>query len=89
MGPVDVLGGTQAGVLSEDLRMAALAALAIDREQCLDLARSYDWHGSVVQFRDALQETLVIRQTDRAEPRQASGPGLHGQDSFLNWPRSI
>jgi glycosyltransferase involved in cell wall biosynthesis len=65
MGPIDVLGGTRAGVLSDDLRMAALAALAIDREECLSLARTYDWQASVLQFRDALQETLTLR---RAEP---------------------
>jgi glycosyltransferase involved in cell wall biosynthesis len=89
MGPLDVLGGTRAGVLSEDLRVAALAALAVDREQCLQLARTYDWHSSIVQFRDALQETLVIRQTDLAKKDQAAASDLHRQDSLLNWPRSI
>lgn len=89
MGPVDVLGGTQAGVLSEDLRVAALAALSLDRAHCLDLARSYDWHSSVVQFHDALQETLAIRQTDLADKCQTAVSGLHQQDSLLNWPRSI
>jgi glycosyltransferase involved in cell wall biosynthesis len=89
MGPLDVLGGTRAGVLSEDLRVAALAALAVDREQCLHLARTYDWHSSIVQFRDALQETLAIRQTDLAEQAQAAASDLHRQDSLLNWPRSV
>lgn len=70
MGPIDVLGGTRAGALSEDLRMAVMAALTIDQRECLGLAQTYDWHGSVIQFRDALHETLQLRQAVRPESRK-------------------
>lgn len=49
-GPLDVLGGTGAGVLGADLRQAALAALAIPREHCREEALRYTWAESARQF---------------------------------------
>jgi glycosyltransferase involved in cell wall biosynthesis len=42
-GPADVLADGVGGVLSHDLREAALAALAVSREMCREKALSYDW----------------------------------------------
>ena len=42
-GPVDVLGNANVGVLSEDLRAAALAALRIDRTLCREFALRNAW----------------------------------------------
>jgi glycosyltransferase involved in cell wall biosynthesis len=49
-GPLDVIGASGAGVLDEDLGRAALAALAIPREQCRAHALSYTWSISADQF---------------------------------------
>jgi glycosyltransferase involved in cell wall biosynthesis len=50
MGPLDVIGETGAGVLSEDLREAALAALDIPRSHCREVAMNYTWAASARQF---------------------------------------
>lgn len=56
MGPLDILQGTGAGVLDEDLGKAAVAALDIPRQRCRELALSYSWEASTRQFlRNCLQ----------------------------------
>ncbi|GEP12337.1 glycosyltransferase family 4 protein [Methylobacterium gnaphalii] len=49
-GPLDVLSGTGAGVLDDDLRAAALAALEIPRERCREEALRHSWAESARQF---------------------------------------
>jgi glycosyltransferase involved in cell wall biosynthesis len=49
-GPLDVIGDSGAGVLSHDLRAAALAALAIPRDRCLAHAAGFTWRRSVEEF---------------------------------------
>jgi glycosyltransferase involved in cell wall biosynthesis len=49
-GPLDVIGDSGAGVLSEDLAAAALEALAIPRERCRAHALRYTWTASADQF---------------------------------------
>jgi glycosyltransferase involved in cell wall biosynthesis len=49
-GPLDVIGGTPAGVLSEDLAGAALAALSIPGEQARARALAFSWEASGRQF---------------------------------------
>ncbi|GJD38785.1 MULTISPECIES: glycosyltransferase family 1 protein [Methylobacterium] len=49
-GPLDVIGGTGAGILGPDLREAALAALSIPRERCRAEALRYTWGESARQF---------------------------------------
>ena len=66
MGPVDILDGTGAGVLSEDLREAALACLAIPADKCADLARGYSWPASVQQFRDNLEAAMIFHSHRRS-----------------------
>ncbi|WP_417690654.1 glycosyltransferase family 4 protein [Roseibium sp.] len=50
MGPLDVVGETGAGVLSEDLREACVAALDIPRDHCRQVALNYTWSASAQQF---------------------------------------
>ncbi|HEY8162606.1 MAG TPA: glycosyltransferase family 1 protein [Methylocystis sp.] len=52
MGPVDVVGGGNAGILDEDLRAAALAALEIPREAAYAYARAFTWENCARQFLD-------------------------------------
>jgi len=53
-GPLDVVGGTTVGVLSEDLRHAALAALELSPTECRGHAMHYSWQASARQFVDNL-----------------------------------
>lgn len=50
MGPRDVITSSTVGVLDADLRRAALGALSLSREACVDFARRYSWDASVAQF---------------------------------------
>lgn len=52
MGPLDVIGDTGAGVLSENLQEAAEAALDIPRDHCRNIALNYTWAASAQQFLD-------------------------------------
>jgi len=49
-GPRDVFAGSGAAVLDEDLRSAALQALRVPREVCLELAQRHSWTSSAAQF---------------------------------------
>ncbi len=49
-GPLDVIGGTGAGVVDADLRRAALAALSIPRDHCRREALRHTWAESARQF---------------------------------------
>ncbi|WP_306144562.1 glycosyltransferase family 1 protein [Roseibium sp. MMSF_3412] len=52
MGPLDVIGDTGAGVLSDNLQEAAEAALDIPRDHCRKIALNYTWAASAQQFLD-------------------------------------
>jgi glycosyltransferase involved in cell wall biosynthesis len=49
-GPIDVIGDSGAGVLAQDLRAAALAAVAIDPARCRARAMQFSWEESTRQF---------------------------------------
>jgi glycosyltransferase involved in cell wall biosynthesis len=51
-GPADVIGTAGVGVLSEDLRAAALAALKIPRDKCRTFALARSWSETSRQFLD-------------------------------------
>jgi len=53
-GPVDVIGDSKAGILSEDLRQAALDALEIDPQICVQRAADFPWSTVKDQFIDNL-----------------------------------
>jgi 1,2-diacylglycerol 3-alpha-glucosyltransferase/glucuronosyltransferase len=70
MGPLDVIGDTGAGVLSEDLKEAAEAALDIPREHCRKVALNYTWAACAKQF---LENCIEARdQYDRQHMRTAA-----------------
>jgi glycosyltransferase involved in cell wall biosynthesis len=53
-GPVDVVVQGVTGVLADDLRAAALAALELDRDACRRHALTYSWEACTGQFLRAL-----------------------------------
>ncbi|HLO75078.1 MAG TPA: glycosyltransferase family 1 protein [Magnetospirillum sp.] len=53
-GPLDVIGQSRAGVLSEDLAAAALAALDIAPQECVSHAAQFSWEAVTRQFVDNL-----------------------------------
>jgi glycosyltransferase involved in cell wall biosynthesis len=70
-GPIDVVADGITGVLSEDLRSAALAALALDRRACREHALRYTWEAATRQFVAALApalETSIAAPSDFATP---------------------
>ncbi|MCA1909867.1 MAG: glycosyltransferase family 1 protein [Magnetospirillum sp.] len=65
-GPLDVIGDSPAGVLSEDLRQAALKAAAISPQVCRDHALRFSWTACTRQFLENLRpfEPLVWNERD-------------------------
>jgi glycosyltransferase involved in cell wall biosynthesis len=51
MGPCDIIQDGVDGVLSEDLRQAALACLSLDRSKCRETALRYSWEVSAAAFK--------------------------------------
>ena len=49
-GPKDIIPGSGAGVVDEDLRKACLGALELDREQCRAYAETYSWRACAEEF---------------------------------------
>ncbi len=68
-GPLDILGGTDAGVLDEDLQKAAEAALAIPRDRPRRLAETFSWEKVTRQFLAALAPIPIS-----PEPAAAQAP---------------
>ena len=60
IGPLDVIDGSGAGALDEDLRQACLAALAIPRERARARSLAYTWRESARQFVEHVSETCVL-----------------------------
>jgi glycosyltransferase involved in cell wall biosynthesis len=54
-GPIDVLGNSGVGVMSQDLRQAALECLEIDRNKCRAYAETFSWAASSAQFIDHME----------------------------------
>jgi glycosyltransferase involved in cell wall biosynthesis len=61
-GPVDVIGTSGAGIVSDDLQQAALAALKIDRNLCRRHAETFTWERATDQF---------LANIERAEAMEA------------------
>lgn len=54
-GPLDIVGDGIGGVLSEDLREAALGALEVSRSEAREKALTYNWSECAAQFLQHLQ----------------------------------
>lgn len=72
-GPADIFAGGSGAVLNEDLRMAALQALRVPREACLDLAAGYSWQASAAQFYGHIRR---VAQREVPPPRAAAASGV-------------
>ena len=66
-GPLDVLGDAPVGVLDDDLRRAALAALRVDREACRRFALSRSWTEATRPF-VALQQPASLGNVTHGTP---------------------
>ena len=56
MGPLDVIGDSGVGVLSDDLATSVREALKVERQACLDYAAKFSWQASASQFRSNIAE---------------------------------
>lgn len=65
-GPLDVIGQSGAGVLGEDLRAAALAALEIDRGLCRRHALGFGWDKVADQFLANIATARAVREVSSA-----------------------
>ena len=65
-GPLDVIGDSPAGVLSENLAEAARAALALDPVACRAHALGFSWAASTRQFVENLSPFQTSRWKDAA-----------------------
>jgi glycosyltransferase involved in cell wall biosynthesis len=81
-GPNDVIGNAPVGVLSEDLRDAALRALAIDRKACRDFAEQMTWERCARMFLD----NLAILRRGAEAGREAEMATRRA--SNMAWPSS-
>lgn len=54
-GPIDVVANGLSGVLSHDLRQAAVAALTLDRDRVRKYAARFSWEACTSQFLDSLR----------------------------------
>ena len=58
------------GVLAEDLRMACLAALQLDRGRCAELAARQSWRASALEF--LAQQPLLDGERCQSTPLSAT-----------------
>lgn len=72
-GPLDVLQQGVSGVMDDDLQVACLAALELDRQRCAELAAAQSWRNSALEFL-ALQPLIDGERAvlDEASPDTAS-----------------
>jgi glycosyltransferase involved in cell wall biosynthesis len=60
-GPKDVVANGTVGILGDDLKQAALAALPIDRTACRNYAELFSWHACALRFRDIVAEANGLK----------------------------
>lgn len=58
-GPLDVISGSEAGSLNEDLSRAAATALDIPRENCRNHAKKFSWNACAQQFINNLSHSAT------------------------------
>ncbi len=67
-GPLDVVAGSDAGVLHEDLSSAIKSALRIPRAAALAHSRGFSWEAAVSQFEAAIGECQLAGAAVRQAP---------------------
>ena len=67
-GPIDVVADGVSGVLSQDLALAAHAALKLDRNATLAHARTFSWARAAGMFLDNIQHAQAIVRTQVRKP---------------------
>jgi len=72
-GPLDVVGDSGTGHLSEDLAAAIEVAIGIDPVRCRARALEHSWDQSVREFEANLAPIRLARTTRRARARSAVG----------------
>jgi glycosyltransferase involved in cell wall biosynthesis len=72
-GPIDVIDDGTTGVLDEDLRTAALAALKLDPAKCRGFALKHTWEAATRQFvaNLARRDVQLARQSESITPDAA------------------
>jgi glycosyltransferase involved in cell wall biosynthesis len=80
-GPRDVFAGSGAAVLDEDLRSAAMQALRVPREACLELAARHSWAASAAQFYGHIRR--VAREAGYL-PREPEAPAANTLTAFAS-----
>lgn len=73
-GPVDVIGTSPAGALDEDLRVACLKALTIDRAVARRHAEQWSWEACTRQFLSHLHPFNIGPGETARQPRAATAP---------------
>lgn len=76
MGPLDVIGSSGAGILSEDLAHAALKALEIPRERARDHALTFGWKSCAQQFLDNIKYARATTKFQEKENKLLSSQKL-------------
>ena len=73
-GPIDVVKEPSAGILNEDLRSAAMAALSLDRSDVRYYAEKYSWDRSSRQFLSSLVPAIAKEHPLDSGTRSAGQP---------------
>jgi glycosyltransferase involved in cell wall biosynthesis len=79
-GPLDVIGGSAAGVLDWDLRAAAVTALRIPREICRSYAMRFSWRASTEQF---LSHVVPVRDPPARSRAIPASPECSSAESVI------
>lgn len=72
-GPLDVIGDSPVGCLSEDLAQAVHSALKIDPQLCRDYALGFSWETSVQQFLNNVHVFDVDSKFSQAMDHEKTG----------------
>jgi len=65
MGPKDVVANGSVGILGDNLRESALAALDIDRKDCRSYAELFSWAACARRFSEIIAEANCVQQASQ------------------------
>ncbi|MES9853459.1 MAG: glycosyltransferase [Candidatus Thiodiazotropha sp. L084R] len=66
-GPLDVIKNGLNGWMDEDLKIATVRALEVDRKSCREHAEHYSWDACTQQFLDLIQKNCPEGSVDAVE----------------------